>query len=144
MIPVFVRLLKSPHIEIIEQVIWGLGNIAGDSTYHRDLVIDSGAVALISDLLDNCKIGTSFCRNASWALSNLCRGRPAANSFMIARAIPSLCKILLQSNSPEVITDICWALSYFTDGGPNNIPLITNNKLLPRIVQLLEHPHVDI
>ncbi len=54
MITVFVRLLKSPHIEIIEQVIWGLGNIAGDSTDHRDLVIDSGAVSLISELLDNC------------------------------------------------------------------------------------------
>jgi importin subunit alpha-6/7 len=30
-INVLVELLNSPHIEVIEQAIWGLGNIAGDS-----------------------------------------------------------------------------------------------------------------
>jgi hypothetical protein len=36
----FNRLLMSPHIEIIEQVIWGLGNIAGDNVEMRNRVIE--------------------------------------------------------------------------------------------------------
>lgn len=37
----------SPHIEIVEQVIWGLGNIAGDNFEMRNRVIDSGSISII-------------------------------------------------------------------------------------------------
>jgi hypothetical protein len=36
---------------VVEQVIWGIGNIAGDSPYTRDRVISSGAVDTISKVL---------------------------------------------------------------------------------------------
>ena len=36
---VLVQLLSSQHIEVVEQAIWGLGNIAGDSHKVRDIVI---------------------------------------------------------------------------------------------------------
>lgn len=78
-INVLVDLLSSSHIEVVEQAIWGLGNIAGDSYKVRDLVINAGAINPISDILDRAKPGSSFVRNASWTLSNLCRGRPAPN-----------------------------------------------------------------
>ena len=51
-IPILVELLKSPHIEVIEQAIWGLGNIAGDNPKVRDMVINQGAVTPIADILD--------------------------------------------------------------------------------------------
>ena len=70
-------LLNQPHIEVVEQAIWALGNIAGDSYKVRDLVIAAGAVEPIANILDNASPGTSLVRNASWTLSNLCRGRPA-------------------------------------------------------------------
>jgi importin subunit alpha-6/7 len=75
-INVLVDLLNSPHIEVVEQAIWGLGNIAGDSCKVRDMVISAGAVMPVSDILDRAIPGSSFVRNASWTLSNLCRGRP--------------------------------------------------------------------
>jgi len=37
-------LCDSPHAEVVEQVIWGIGNIAGDSSGTRDQVIGSGAL----------------------------------------------------------------------------------------------------
>jgi importin subunit alpha-6/7 len=40
---VFIKHLRSPHQEIIEQVIWGLGNISGDGPGARDIVLTSGA-----------------------------------------------------------------------------------------------------
>ena len=47
-IKALVELLKSPHVEVIEQAIWGLGNIAGDSSKIRDLVIAEGAIEPIA------------------------------------------------------------------------------------------------
>ena len=39
--------MSSPHLEIVEQVIWGIGNIAGDSPNTRDCVLRSGAIETI-------------------------------------------------------------------------------------------------
>jgi importin subunit alpha-6/7 len=64
-------------MEVVEQVIWGLGNMGGDGPRIRDLIIEAGAIEPISDQLDRSPPGSSFVRNASWTLSNLCRGRPA-------------------------------------------------------------------
>lgn len=48
----FIQLLESPHIEVVEQVIWGIGNIAGDSPMTRDSVLNSGALDRIAAVLE--------------------------------------------------------------------------------------------
>lgn len=144
MIDSFVKLLASPHVELIEQVIWGLGNMAGDGPRIRNLVINAGAVNPISDYLDKAPPGSSFVRNASWTLSNMCRGRPAPEFESIKRATVSLAKVLIQNDSEEIIGDVCWALSYISDGGAEQIPSILETNVLPRIVELLEHKEMAI
>ena len=72
----FIQLLNSPYYELVEQAVWGLGNIAGDGTGLRDHIIDLGAVQPIASYLVSAPKDSSFIRNGSWALSNLCRGRP--------------------------------------------------------------------
>ena len=52
----------------------------------------------------------------------------------VARCIPSLAKVLIENDSEEIIGDICWALSYISDGGQTQIPLILSTNVLPRIV----------
>jgi hypothetical protein len=117
----FIKLLDSPCLEVVEQVIWGLGNIAGDSPMTRDCVLKSGALAKIAEVLDNATTGTPFMRNCSWALSNLCRGKPTPEYQLVKRAIPSLIKVITENDSEEIITDISWALSYLSDGARENI-----------------------
>lgn len=51
-VALLVNLLTSNHVEVVEQAIWGLGNIAGDNYIMRDYVIQHGAVAPISQLLE--------------------------------------------------------------------------------------------
>ena len=51
--------------------------MAGDGPRIRNLVINEGAIGPISDYLDRAPAGSTFVRNASWTLSNMCRGRPA-------------------------------------------------------------------
>lgn len=143
-IKALVELLKSPHVEVIEQAIWGLGNIAGDSSKIRDLVIAEGAIEPIASILDRAQPGSSFVRNASWTLSNLCRGRPAPDFTRVARAIGSLAKVLIENDVEDILIDVCWAMSYLSDGGEERIPHILSTGVLPRLVQLLQHPNIAI
>merc|ERR1719444_635737 len=74
-LPIFVELLRSPNDDVREQAVWALGNIAGDSPNFRDLVLQSGGLEPIMQVLSMSE-KTSMLRNATWALSNLCRGKP--------------------------------------------------------------------
>lgn len=66
------------------QAVWALGNIAGDSPKCRDLVLNTNALQpLLEQLKEQVKI--SMVRNATWTLSNFCRGKPQPD-FQVVRA----------------------------------------------------------
>ena len=73
-VPFFVELLSSPVADVKEQAVWALGNIAGDSPRCRDIVLRENALMpLLALLHENNKL--SMLRNATWTLSNFCRGK---------------------------------------------------------------------
>lgn len=73
-VPRFIELLSSPVMDVKEQAVWALGNIAGDSARCRDYVLHCGALPpLLAIFEETTKI--SMLRNATWTLSNFCRGK---------------------------------------------------------------------
>ena len=66
---------NSGSVDVREQCAWCLGNIAGDCTELRDLVLQHGAM---QPLLANVARpeNQTILRNATWTLSNFCRGKP--------------------------------------------------------------------
>ncbi len=54
----FVQLLESPHNEVIEHGIQGLGNIAGDQHWMTELVLLAGALENLTVILSEGKLNT--------------------------------------------------------------------------------------
>lgn len=142
-VPIFVRLLSSPNDDVREQAVWALGNIAGDSPRCRDLVIQSNALdPLLAQLNEDSKV--SMLRNATWTLSNFCRGKPQPPFEHVSRALPVLSR-LVHSPDEEVLTDACWALSYLSDGDNNKIEAVVNTAgVVRRLVELLMFPSASV
>jgi hypothetical protein len=136
-LPIFVELLRSPNDDVREQAVWALGNIAGDSPNFRDLVLQSGGLQPIMQLIGNSN-KTSMTRNATWALSNLCRGKPPPPLEWVSPALGTLAQ-LVHSTDCEVLTDACWAFSYLSDGPNERISAVIQSGVCQRLVELLSH-----
>ncbi|KAI4342900.1 hypothetical protein MLD38_027465 [Melastoma candidum] len=137
-VPKFVLLLSSGYDDVREQTVWALGNIAGDSSDYRDIVLASGALfPLLSQLNELSKL--SMLQNATWTLSNFCRGKPPAPFEEVKAALPVLQR-LIHANDEEVLTDACWALSYLSNGPNEKIQAVIEAGVFPRLVELLLHP----
>ncbi|XP_004228994.1 importin subunit alpha-2 [Solanum lycopersicum] len=141
-VPIFVKLLASPSDDVREQAVWALGNVAGDSPRCRDLVLSNGAlIPLLSQLNEHAKL--SMLRNATWTLSNFCRGKPQPPFEQVRPALSALQR-LVHSNDEEVLTDACWALSYLSDGTNDKIQAVIEAGVCPRLVELLMHPSPSV
>uniref|UniRef100_A0A0R0F7J2 IBB domain-containing protein n=1 Tax=Glycine max TaxID=3847 RepID=A0A0R0F7J2_SOYBN len=141
-VPIFVKLLSSPSDDVREQAVWALGNVAGDSPRCRDLVLSQGAlVPLLAQLNEHAKL--SMLRNATWTLSNFCRGKPQPPFEQVRPALPALERLVF-SNDEEVLTDACWALSYLSDGTNDKIQAVIEAGVCARLVQLLIHPSPSV
>ncbi|XP_043817776.1 importin subunit alpha [Manihot esculenta] len=137
-VPPFVKLLSSPLYELREQVVYALGNIAGDSPQFRDLVLGLGALMpLLAQFNEHSKI--SMLRNATWTLSTFCRGKPQPLFEQIKPALPAL-ERLIHSRDEEVLKYACWALSYLSDGTNDTVQAVIGAGFCPRLVELLLHP----
>ena len=135
-VPAFVRLLSSHSNDVREQAVWALGNIAGDTTSTRDSVLAAGTLAPLLGILEDNLCPLLMQRNATWALSNLCRAKPRPRFATLAPALPVLAQ-LIHSPDSEVVTDACWALSYLSDGDDENICAVQTSGVLGRLLQLM-------
>ncbi|PIN04639.1 Karyopherin (importin) alpha [Handroanthus impetiginosus] len=141
-VPIFVRLLSSSSDDVREQAVWALGNVAGDSPKCRDLVLSYGALMpLLGQFNDQAKL--SMLRNATWTLSNFCRGKPQPHFEQVKPALPALAH-LIHTNDEEVLTDACWALSYLSDGTNDKIQAVIEAGVCPHLVELLLHPSPSV
>jgi importin subunit alpha-1 len=136
-VPVFIQLLAAQSEEVREQAVWALGNIAGDSPTYRDFVLNAGVLGPLITLIEKSQKPSAI-RNATWTLSNLCRGKPQPDFQLVKIALPILAK-LVYSHDEDVLTDACWALSYLSDGSNDKIQAVIESGVARRLVQLLMH-----
>ena len=141
-VPIFVRLLMSMNDDVREQAVWALGNIAGDSPPCRDLVLQAAAMQPLLNQL-NVHSKPSMLRNATWTLSQFCRGKPPPDFALVKPALRTLTS-LIESHDEEVLIDACWALSYLSDGANEKIQTFVESGVCRRLVELLVNPSISI
>lgn len=84
-------------------------------------------------------------RNATWTLSNFCRGKPQPPFEQVRGSLPTLAHLIYLPDE-EVLTDACWALSYLSDGTNDKIQAVIEAGVCRRLVELLMHssPSVQV
>jgi len=141
-VPKFVSLMNHESSDVAEQAVWALGNIAGDSPQMRDHCLSLGTLPnLLVQITTASKV--SLLRNSTWALSNLCRGKPKPSFSMVQPALPALSR-LIYSTDEEVIVDALWALSYLSDGPNEHIDAVIDAGVVKKLIELLGHSKLTI
>ena len=133
------QLLNSPHLDIVEQAVWCLGNVCNEDITLRDLCIDAGVVQVLSKMLMTPNLSRSSLKNFSWALTNLCRNKPMAPFEKIKDGLPVLLNIFLQHDDDDIIKDVIWSLAYFSDISNDVGHLVASSGILPKLITYLKH-----
>jgi len=146
-VPVLIQLLLSPRDDLHEQVLWALGNIAGDSAKLRDFILQSDGLQPVMKVLEKAveEEKTLIIRRASWTLCNLCRGTPPPHFEWVAPALGMLAKLICRNephhwNDVQLLADVCWALSYLSNRSNEGIAGVIQSGICQRLVELLRHP----
>lgn len=69
-------------------------------------------------------------KNGSWAISNLCRGKPLPQFSYTKVSIPVFIKLISNETDFEILTDCLWALSYLTDGDEQRIQMFVDLNIM--------------
>jgi len=136
-------LMMSPVGNVREQAMWCVGNIAGDRAAFRDAAF--GTVNCVNALLTNIMHpeSTSLMRNATWALSNFARGRPAVSPANAAEITPAFA-YLLDMDDVHVLVDALWGLCYLTESDEGLLDTVLAANPLPGVMKALARDEISV
>eukprot|EP01065_Artemidia_motanka_P042290 TRINITY_DN563_c0_g4_i1.p1 TRINITY_DN563_c0_g4~~TRINITY_DN563_c0_g4_i1.p1 ORF type:complete len:572 (+),score=67.70 TRINITY_DN563_c0_g4_i1:152-1717(+) len=109
-VPRFVTQLDCENLEVVEQALWGLGNIAADSAHLRDVVLRAGAMERVVELMEQHSGRLSLLRNAMWNIANLVRNKPDPRTDDLHIAIACAFKHLEHSDAAIQI-EALWCIA---------------------------------
>ena len=137
-VPLLIQMMTSNNEEVREQAVWALGNIGGDAPHCRDIILQNQGLPLLIKCLQ-ASIKHSMIKNASWTISNLCRGKPPPIYEMVKTAMPVLADIVQKQHDAEILSDSLWALSHLSEGSEEKVDALIETGVIPRTIQLLNH-----
>lgn len=142
-IPLFIQLLSKADLDLVEQAVWGLGNIAGDGVEFRDIVIINNTMALYVNLFEQVKqINEKIKEQIIWAASNLCRGKPGPDIEKVSIGINMFAEVLCTTSKTSTLIDCVWSLMAICRKA--TIHRFGSLHLCDRLVELLYSEHTMI
>jgi HEAT repeat protein len=136
-LPHLLRLLQSENTEVREQAVWALGNIVGDGSMLRDKVLAAGGLELVMGILQRADSSIGVIRNATWTLSNFCRGKdPRPNFAHVSTCFGMLLQLVKCNDSPTQV-DAAWAVAYISDNNIENLQVILDTGVHHSLAEIL-------
>ncbi len=141
-VPPLVAGMMSGDPELRDQCIWCLGNIAGDCAAYRDGLLNTPNALQAIMMNVQQPHSLQLLRNATWTLSNLCRGKPSPAAAHAQAVVPALAYLVTHTDK-DVLTDALWGLSYLTDGEAL-MQTVMDAGVVPRCVELMGHAELTV
>lgn len=138
---IIINLLDCNSEEVVDQGIWAIGNITGDSVKFRDTCLELNCLEKMLDALNRFPDSNSILRNTVWAASNLTRGKPFPDWDKVSVLLPILHQCIASVHSTEVLSDALWCLSYISD---MKIQEVIDQGCVPYLVSHLFDPNLSI
>ena len=136
-IGVFEDILDDEYPQIVEQAVWGLGNIIGDSVDMRQMVVHSKVLRKLILLLNRCS-ALNIQKNIIWCLSNSLRIRPPDEPFTkMKSAVRALILAFNSFDNPVIKSDCIMGISDYCKS--TLLSFFTEEPFLPNLRSFYQH-----
>ncbi|ELA40919.1 uncharacterized protein VICG_02059 [Vittaforma corneae ATCC 50505] len=141
-VPLLVKMISEDDEGILDQSVWALANISGDSEALRDIILEAGALQKVADLIlkyINTSGNIKILRNLVWLVSNLNRGRYPAPTLENMQKSFFVIEKVIQINDQDLVSDAFWCLSYLADASSEMTDSILKSSAMKRMFDLLSN-----
>jgi len=77
-------------------------------------------------------------KQGTWALANLCRGKPAPPFRMLQETIPVFAKVIMGLEDLDALMDAFTAISNLSNGGSERIQKVFDTGVVPFLVKYMK------
>lgn len=119
---------------MIEQILWFVGNISGENSHFRNLIVEhTKLIDTFLRLVERQKISRYLLRTMCWVNSNIFRFKGFTNND--AEAGLRVARAALFSEDIDIISDTLWTISYLVDTDDDNlIAYIAQQDLVNKVI----------
>jgi hypothetical protein len=127
-VPVLIEMVhQSTDAGLCLHALFAITNLAGNNTQHRDVLLAS-----------NVPTSATMAYELSWAVSNLCHGKPAPPLDVLLPALPILNDLFDSQPRHDTLANVFHAFASITDKSDvARIEAVRRLGVLPRIIQCL-------
>mmetsp|Transcript_114419 Transcript_114419/g.296351 ORF Transcript_114419/g.296351 Transcript_114419/m.296351 type:complete len:613 (+) Transcript_114419:3-1841(+) len=110
--------------ELCDQILWALGNIAGDDDVSlRDSLLNMGVVGNLGQFFSQMPTfawgvpaRSKILRTMTWLMSSLCKGSPPPALEEVDCCFDYFVQVLAGSQDSQMLSDAMWGLYYLLEG----------------------------
>ena len=148
--PLLALLHSNQHSQVSEQVVWCLGNVAGDGCQARDKLLELGLMDKLCRVADSDGCGAELLKHIAWCIHNLCRNKPVPNAHRVGVCIPTVRRLLLGSQGVggivtldnELLPDLLGTLACLSLTSDTLSQRLLSHGFLDYLIRLLSQLHL--
>jgi hypothetical protein len=139
------KAVQSTDLEVAKECCWTLSYISEGAFLFVELLINAGALpVLINDVVPRFFSKTEVIRPIVRLLGSVAAGtNEQTQAVLDSNPLPTLLQ-LIDSPTPIIVKEICWALSNITGGTELQLYSFLESNILPKVISLTRSNYTDI